>query len=976
MSAAVPFSSFSRPGADDNYDDEDDDSRMSVQSANRVEEPNVSFTTVAPIVLQDPGYWGEEPVVTEQARDQQNHRLIAEYFPEFANESHIKFSDLFIPKVVRTSKPVKRVSKRGRGRDHGYSLGRDNVDEFYAGGNILETKADFWGYYRSRRAIEDVEEREIFAKWNVPPSLQAVGLDSWEKQIMWSADQDDQINPSTDSVQKLTEAGLIRNYSLDTDKWTDAIVWDDEIRFIPPPFTIDDPTILNDLKFTGGDVEGTSAAIATKMNLMASLDSLKSRGLFNDITPQMKADPFNMSNDHFYETLLKREHVRQTHSTAILQHSLPAIMLAHPYYKTQPSTRDLRSFHRPQMKFPLKTELHFSRVKNPKKKKEKLRGDKELLEEIESLTLKDNSQFVLLEYSEEYPPIVSNFGMGSLIQNYYRKTEEKDSHTPTFNIGQLIALDKVDATPFLTFGDVEPGQAIQAVTNNLIRAPIFNHKSSDNDFLLIRYTYQQKVRYYLRGIEHLFTVGQTYPLMEVPRPQSRKITNTMKGRLQVIAYRMMRNNPNQRLWYPKLTKYYVGQQEGQLKQRLKEFAQFWKKGENTGWWKLKPGKVLPLEEEIQKLVPPEIVCLFESAMAGEQRLRDIGYVNIDFREENEEDDANADIEVQMAPWTTTKNFRRGMLKLFGDGDPTGRGEGFSFIKQSMKVPFYRQGDPVPEKPDPSKPKVHTKFSYTEQDVIYREEIKRIWNAQLRALSCETPPDLGDEGEEDIEAMGRKKRQLEISEENERKTMYGYDEPASPPPMSPPAISVDGKDTYSDVEDDVMSVSGSVTSNPMSKKNKRLVINRLIRSPEGVLEWKPEIISDIRVINAYLRQRKLIESQIAGNSETPIGASEEDVKKQRRKRTQDHIIKLKQKSSSKKVKRREKEKDASAATSRDESTPQPLKLKIPLAGLGVSATSQTVLKLKRESKDESGQNRPTSNAGTASSSSVSTPGGES
>lgn len=63
------------------------------------------------------------------------------------------------------------------------------------------------------------------------------------------------------------------------------------------------------------------------------------------------------------------------------------------------------------------------------------------------LTLKDTSNFVLWEYSvrhlassrstyihfmsqEEHPPIVHNFGMGSILVNYYRKKDEKDDYMP------------------------------------------------------------------------------------------------------------------------------------------------------------------------------------------------------------------------------------------------------------------------------------------------------------------------------------------------------------------------------------------------------------------------------------------------------------------------------------------------------------------------------------------------------------------
>lgn len=31
---------------------------------------------------------------------------------------------------------------------------------------------------------------------------------------------------------------------------------------------------------------------------------------------------------------------------------------------------------------------------------------------------------------EEHPPIIPNFGMGSVLVNYYRKKDEKDEHVP------------------------------------------------------------------------------------------------------------------------------------------------------------------------------------------------------------------------------------------------------------------------------------------------------------------------------------------------------------------------------------------------------------------------------------------------------------------------------------------------------------------------------------------------------------------
>jgi len=110
------------------------------------------------------------------------------------------------------------------------------------------------------------------------------------------------------------------------------------------------------------------------------------------------------------------------------------------------------------------------------------------------------------------------------------------------------------------------------------------------------------------------------------------------------------------------------------------------------------------------MVTPEMVCLYESTLVGQQRLRDAGYGSGDIEgkiqgiekgDDRDGDDTTEnsalDIELQLAPWITTHNFvqavqGKGMLQLFGAGDPTGRGEGFSFIRASMKEMFFRAGE--------------------------------------------------------------------------------------------------------------------------------------------------------------------------------------------------------------------------------------------------------------------------------------------
>jgi transcription initiation factor TFIID subunit 1, fungi type len=114
------------------------------------------------------------------------------------------------------------------------------------------------------------------------------------------------------------------------------------------------------------------------------------------------------------------------------------------------------------MQFPSNVELRFSKVRTAKKKKDKA-GRKvgkggnigEGLHRTGDLSLRDTSNFVLWEFSvstvhycssqchstflqEEHPPIISNFGMGSILVNYYRKKSEKDEHIPKVSASHRI----------------------------------------------------------------------------------------------------------------------------------------------------------------------------------------------------------------------------------------------------------------------------------------------------------------------------------------------------------------------------------------------------------------------------------------------------------------------------------------------------------------------------------------------------------
>ncbi len=102
--------------------------------------------------------------------------------------------------------------------------------------------------------------------------------------------------------------------------------------------------------------------------------------------------------------------------------------------------------------------------------------------------------------------------------------------------------------------------------NNMIRAPLFRHKPAHTDFLLIRSTTKNEIRYYLREIRNLFVVGQTYPVQPIPGPHARLITNNIKYRLQMIAYKLIQKSQRQRIKIHRLMRYFPDQNELQMRQ--------------------------------------------------------------------------------------------------------------------------------------------------------------------------------------------------------------------------------------------------------------------------------------------------------------------------------------------------------------------------------------------------------------------------
>ncbi|KZT30726.1 TAF1 transcription initiation factor TFIID subunit TAF1 [Neolentinus lepideus HHB14362 ss-1] len=805
-------------------------------------------------------------------------KTVYERFPTFEKDKILDFTELFKGYTV----PKSRVSKRPFHVEPVYPRKREvpknflrsivgdaerqaesqRADEVVAAGNID---------YDLQNALEDRATSENIVSLSLQDrSFDLVLLANWEDQIVYEPDEDAEEAAAARPESKADLTSKV-NKSLESGAWTQSIIWSPRAPF---------------RDFTQLEINEEDVATEERPTAVDPRPRKRFR------SEQVPKDKFNLSNDQYYELSKEgRGHrVRQTFGQLVVEHAYPAQKLQLPFYKTRLSKQEARSWHRPALQFPANVELHFGKVRTAKKKKDKA-GRKvgkggnvgEGLHRTTDLSLKDTSNYVLWEFSEEHPPIMSNFGMGSILVNYYRKKDEKDEHIPKYDLGVPFVLEPQDESPFMKFGYVYPGETVPALYNNLIRAPLFRQKPYPTDFLVVRSTIKGETRYYIREMKNLFVVGQTYPVTEVPGPHSRKITNTIKHRLQNITYKLLQKSHEERLKISRLMKYFPDQNELQMRQRLKEFMEYHRRGPHQGFWRLKQGWQVPSEVDQLKMVTPEQVVLSESMQVGQRHLQDLGYSQA--AEAVDGDEGNLSIEQQLAPWITTKNFlfatqAKAMLRLHGEGDPSGRGEAFSFIRVSMKDIFVKAGEDYEQKlaEAEARPKSAHRYNVAEQQLIYKSEIERIWKAQFDSLSRRDEPQLTEEDER--RDASQKPQEMSL----QRRALDLLQLPAisalSPTAAGPSAAPSPAYSRGSSVDRD-----REMSYGP---ENSRRVL-RIKRLVDG--HWRTEIVRDPAVIHAYVRRRQMIEEETTlADALAPTGDAEKDARA--KKRLEEEILRMK------------------------------------------------------------------------------------
>lgn len=580
---------------------------------------------------------------------------------------------------------------------------------------------------------------------------------------------------------------------------------------------------------------------------------------------------YNVSNDKEYE-ILKTHYqakVRATIGTLNIEHAPPALRLQSPFFKVVPTAKENRTYHRPKFGVKTNVKIHFSKPKTRKKKKDKGKEVSELFSNSNDLTLGDTAPFFLTEYSEEIPLSLNKFGMGSKIINYYRKRSEDDNTRPKLSVGETHILGVQDRSPFWNFGFVEKGSIVPTLYNKLVRAPLFHHESYSTDFLLVKSTGGGSgQRYFLRSLNHILTVGQTLPAMEVPGPHSRRATAMTKNRLKMIAYRALNANEQHRITVKDISEHFPKQSDMQIRQRLKEFMEYQRGGPDQGYWRLKNADKLPNYEQIRKMMSPEDACLLEVMMWGQQKFEDIDMFRrerLEPADDKDKKDEDETLRQQLAPWNTTRNFiqaTQGKAMLQVQGDDL-NGESISFLKISMKGGFLKTADgrdSKSETPAGGTPASNTNVPHTynvaAQQKLYDEQIKKTWYNQIQHLSKFRTND--------------KPRIVELNELTDREQL---------------------------------NKANRVVDEEVNEKPRYLKITRMVKNAYGIKERKVQVIKDPKVVELYVKkkQEQLLESSANGDPNSIVITNDEEENMKVKKKLEQELAKLQKQAEKKKKK---------------------------------------------------------------------------
>ncbi|ORD95090.1 TFIID 111K sub [Enterospora canceri] len=563
------------------------------------------------------------------------------------------FIELLVKKVPYKYNLKKYKMSRRPVEQLGYEV--DDSHKFRNSVYVFEAPAKSEKVKKKKMNMETYTDR-------MGPELDTYAIDTanWEQQIFDSGNG----RPPIDN-----EVREYVNRLLDTN-WEANIIYDGVPRYRSLILHADDPNLIFE-------------AVEKK-------SKIKKKNYKNTNFEKPLKNKYNISNDKYYENETKTK----TSLVAFgVQHSIPALKLNPVFYRVDLTDEELRNFHKP----PLRIENKIFMFSRPMQ----ITPSSSIIKKPYEITCNDLADFVLFEYSEENPLFIVNPGMVSVCNKYYRKVDTSDDLDPKNH----IVLEPDDEGPFLGYGEIPKGETGECLDNNLFVAPLFKHKS--NDYLII--CTQDKLIY--RKIPFAYLVGQELPKEEIFIPQSRKLNQFCRDEVKVLAFRHF--NKNQELSGAVLERVLPHFSDGAKRKWLKEFTDASKKGKET-FFTLKTNALVLNEEEIRKLVTPENICQYQSMLAGERRMEDLGYRILE--DENEETD-------YIPNWLLCRNFvnasnGKGLLEIRGQYDSTGIGEAMSFGRVKFKKATEAENRRL----------------MSDHQAKYKSEILSVWNKQWISLS--------------------------------------------------------------------------------------------------------------------------------------------------------------------------------------------------------------------------------------------------
>jgi hypothetical protein len=371
------------------------------------------------------------------------------------------------------------------------------------------------------------------------------------------------------------------------------------------------------------------------------------------------------------------------------------------------------------------------------KKKEKKRISKniqymnayEIFKDRYKLSLVDG-KFCLFEHIDENPLFVSNFGMASKLKKFLYSskllncnvtnsaTKLSDVELKTYNMigpyGIQIPLQPSQKLPLIGQIDQNESKGLAVVDNKMFRAPVFYEKLKNpveqtktqnsnkkyyNFLITFKKSKEGKEGFYIRELDHHYTVGQEEPKIEVYPPQSRQYLNFFKNKIKTYTYKLYDEiGYKAGINFKVFTNLFPNATEQILKKNFREMKIEIDK--NICYFTKLPN------EDNQMLITPENVCQFESCQFGIYKLREVGIKNLTNPDKisyatnkfiNQTQDLKQQFlakvieeELLTTPWNITQNFLqakqiKGMLAIKGIGDPSNGHGGYSFLKMPVKT---------------------------------------------------------------------------------------------------------------------------------------------------------------------------------------------------------------------------------------------------------------------------------------------------